>query len=91
MTTKARITDLASRLNVTTVTEKPTEAPVSTELVANKPHGEKSDYIKITVTLPPEVYKLISDEVARRKMNKLPNPQLSAVIREAVIAALEAK
>ena len=87
MTSKARLTALAGRLN-----DKPNAEPVAhTELVANKPHGEKSDHIKITVTLPPEVYKLIADEAARRKMNKEANPQLSAIIREAVVAALEVK
>jgi transcriptional regulator of met regulon len=90
MTSKARLTDLASRLNVSELPNR--AAPVEAgELVANKPHGEKSDHVKITVTLPPEIYKLISDEVTRRKMNKEANPQLSAVIREAVVAALEVK
>ncbi|MDA9975420.1 hypothetical protein N9F34_01090 [Alphaproteobacteria bacterium] len=36
------------------------------------------------MTLPPEVYELIMGEVTRRKMAKGPNPQTSAVIREAV-------
>ena len=87
MTNKARLTSMVAQLSK----EK---APVSSgpgELVANKPHGEKADHIKITVTLPPEVYKLIADEAARRKMNKEPNPQLSAIIREAVVVALEKK
>jgi transcriptional regulator of met regulon len=55
-------------------------------LVANLPQGEKGAYVKIAVTLPSEVYELIATEVVRRKMNKLPNAQLSAVIREAVVA-----
>lgn len=85
MTGKARLTSLANQLNASPkATEK---APAAAEeVVANRQHGDKGDHIKITVTLPPEVYKLISDEAARRKMNKEPNPQLSAVIREAVVA-----
>jgi transcriptional regulator of met regulon len=82
MTGKARLTSLATQLNAT---PKPV-ALASEGLVANRQHGDKGDHIKITVTLPPEVYKLISDEAARRKMNKEPNPQLSAVIREAVVS-----
>ena len=58
---------------------------------ANPPHGEKGDFIKVTVTLPPEVYQLIMAEAVRRKMQKQPNPQLSAVIREAVVHYLEQK
>ena len=34
--------------------------------------------------MPPEVYELIMGEVTRRKMTTEPNPQISAVIREAV-------
>ena len=89
MTGKARLTALAGKLRVNQKT-----TPVETkpgELVANRPHGEKGNYIKITVTLPSEVYKLIADEAARRKMTKEPNPQLSAVIREAVVAAFGEK
>jgi transcriptional regulator of met regulon len=55
-------------------------------LAANHPHGKKGAFVKISVTLPPEVYELIATEVVRRKMSKLPNAQLSAVIREAVVA-----
>lgn len=84
MSEKKRLTNLARQ--VAQPVKAPAKAEDAVELIANKPHGEKTDHIKITVTIPPEVYKLISDEAARRKMNKLPNAQLSAVIREAVVA-----
>jgi hypothetical protein len=45
----------------------------------------------VAVTLSPEVYKLIMEEAVRRKMRKERNPQLSAVIREAVVQYLEKK
>ena len=97
MTNKARLTALASQLTQNqksaesepqTVREVPPALEVreTQELIANRPHGDKGDHIKITVTLPPEVYALIAREVTRRKMAKEPNPQLSAVIREAVVA-----
>jgi hypothetical protein len=57
-------------------------------LIANAPHGEKGAYVKVTVTLPPEVYELLANEATRRKVHKEANPQLSAVIREAVVAFL---
>ena len=47
-------------------------------------HGDRGDYIKATITLPPDVYMEINAEVARRKVNKLGNPSVSAVIREAI-------
>lgn len=56
---------------------------------ANPPHGQKGDFLKVTVTLPPRIYRLIMAEVVRRKMHKERNPQLSAVIREAVVSYLE--
>jgi len=55
-------------------------------LIANRSHGEKGDHIKITVTLPPDVYRLIANEVTRRKLAKEPHSQLSAIIREALVA-----
>ena len=57
----------------------------------NPPHGEKGDFVKVTVTLPPKVYELIMQETIRRKMEKEPNPGISAVIREAVVEYLRIK
>jgi hypothetical protein len=41
--------------------------------------------VKVTVTLPPELYELIIKETTRRKLAKAPNPQLSAVVRDALV------
>jgi hypothetical protein len=57
-------------------------SPASIE--AHAPHGEKSDFVKVTATLSPEVYRLLADEMVRRKLAKEPNAQLSAILREAV-------
>src|ERR1051326_940359 len=56
--------------------------PEQAALEANPPHGKKGDFVKITVTLPPAVYTLISDEVVRRKLAKKPDAVMAAVIRE---------
>tara|TARA_R110000868_G_scaffold53756_1_gene168706 strand:+ start:210 stop:470 length:261 start_codon:yes stop_codon:yes gene_type:complete len=85
MTNKARLTTLATKLGTS---KKPNKAEAP--LVANPPHGEKGDFVKITVTLPPDVYGLIMEEVTRRKMTKTANPQISAVLREAAIQYLKA-
>jgi hypothetical protein len=50
-------------------------------LLANAPHGEKGGYVKVTVTLPPEVYELLANEATRRKVHKEANPQLIRGIR----------
>jgi hypothetical protein len=55
---------------------------------ANAPHGERGDFLKVTATLSPEVYKLVSDEMQRRKLAREPNAQMSAILREAVRAYL---
>ena len=54
-------------------------------LIPSRPHGEKFAYVKVTVTLPPELYELIIKEATRRKLAKEPNPQVSAVVREALV------
>src|SRR3990172_12718642 len=54
------------------------------KIVANPPHGEKGNFVKVTVTLPPAVYELIAQEATRRKMKKQRDPLISAIIREAV-------
>ena len=56
---------------------------------ANPPHGEKGDFRKITVTLPPGAYNQLIRESARRKIAKEPNQLLSALLREAVMEYLK--
>ena len=83
MSTKPRLTDLKKRLS-----EKPKSGKKGALIEANPAHGEKGDFVKVTVTLPPKVYELIMGEATRRKMAKEKNPQLSAIIREAVVRYL---
>jgi hypothetical protein len=54
------------------------------QATVNPPHGEKGDFRKITVTLPPGAYNKLIEESARRKIAKEPNQLLSALLREAV-------
>jgi transcriptional regulator of met regulon len=61
---------------------------VSAPLEAHAAHGDKGEYLKVTATLSPEVYKLLSDEMQRRKLAREPNAQLSAILREAVVQYL---
>jgi hypothetical protein len=55
----------------------------------NPPYGEKGDFRRITVTLPPEIYERLVRESARRKIAGEPNQLLSAMLREAVSLYLD--
>jgi transcriptional regulator of met regulon len=84
-----RLRSLAGRLSESGISEKRKGvSPIAVPMDANAPHGERGDFLKVTATLSPEVYKLVSDEVQRRKLAREPNAQMSAILREAVLAYL---
>jgi hypothetical protein len=58
-------------------------------LEANPPRGEKGDFRKVSITIPPEAYEKLVRESARRKIAGEPNQLLSALVREAVIQYLK--
>jgi hypothetical protein len=58
-------------------------------LEANAPRGEKGDFRKLSVTLPPEVYQRLVQESARRKIAGEANQLLSGLVREAIIEYLK--
>jgi len=82
MTTKSRPADLATKIKKEPAAPKP---KASTGPMAPAKHGEKGDYVKLTVTLPPAVYQLVMTEVTRRKVAKESEPVISAVLRDAVL------
>jgi len=55
----------------------------------NPPRGEKGDFRKLSVTLPPEAYEKLVQESARRKIAGEANQLLSALVREAIIEYLK--
>lgn len=61
---------------------------VSKPVEANPPHGSRGDFRKVTVTLPPEIYRMLVEESARRKIASEPNHLLAAILREAVLEYL---
>lgn len=93
MTSKARLTELATRISDNQKAIKTyignTDKRSTDKLEANPAHGEKGDFVKVTITLPPAVYELIAHEAARRKMAKQRDPNISAIIREASVQYLE--
>jgi len=58
-------------------------------LHADPSYGEKSDFRKVSVTLPQEAYEQLIHESARRKIAGEPNQLLSSLLREAVIDYLK--
>ena len=54
-------------------------------------YGDKGDFLKLTITLPPQIYELLVQEATSRKMGKKADPTISAIIREAVTAYLPLK
>lgn len=85
MTDTSRLVSLSRKL-----AEKPKAVRKSGGLEPNPPHGEKGDFVKITITLPPGVFTLLAEEATRRKARKEKNAQVSAILREAAVAYLKA-
>ena len=56
---------------------------------ANPPHGEKNEFVKVTITIPPKVYRELTMEVIQRKIDKKANATKSAVVREALFEFLK--
>ena len=54
----------------------------------NPPRGQKGAFVKVTITLSPDIYQSAMTEVTRRKLAKTGDAQISAVIREALAAYL---
>jgi transcriptional regulator of met regulon len=52
------------------------------------PRGQRGDFRKVTITLPPEAYEQLVNESARRKIANEPNNLFSEVIREALYVFL---
>jgi len=51
----------------------------------NPPYGKKSDFRKLTLTVPREFYEKLVKESARRKILREPNQLISAMLREALL------
>lgn len=73
--------------------DKPSAKPAKSRKAAgavdpNPPKGEKGDFLKVTVSLSPEIYELLGAESTRRKTAKEKDSAISAIIREAVVEKL---
>ena len=59
------------------------------DIKANPDIGERGDFIKITITLPPEMLEALKVLGVRRKASKQKDTNVSALIREAVADLME--
>jgi hypothetical protein len=57
----------------------------------HRPHGERGDFEKVTVTLPSDVRGLLLDESLRRKKDRSKDWPIAAIVREAIAAYLGPK
>jgi hypothetical protein len=76
--------------------KKASASPMKTERVSragaiepNPPHGEKGEFRKITITLPPAAYELLLRETTRRKLADEKDHLVSSVVREAILSYLK--
>jgi len=86
-----RLRALARQGGISVNTESSKEAKLETRISlveANVPHGERGDFLKVTITLSPEIYQMLTNEARRRKLAREPNAQVSAILREAAVAFL---
>jgi hypothetical protein len=57
----------------------------------NPPKGLRSDFIKVSITLPPNIYGRLAEEGMKRRMKRQPNASMSAMVREAIMCFLDRK
>jgi transcriptional regulator of met regulon len=82
MKAKARLSHLAERLSEN---QKSDIRKYSLSEV-HPPYGEKGEFRKLTVTLPPGLFARVVEEATRRKVAGAEAANTSGVIREALAA-----
>jgi hypothetical protein len=80
MKAEARLTHLAKRLS----DNKISNIRQSSIREMHPPYGEKGNFRKLTVTLPPEMFAQVVEESMKRKVAGEEGAEISAVIREAL-------
>jgi hypothetical protein len=70
--------------------EPQTPKPLSlSKIELNPPHGEKDNFDRMSITLPPEIRQRLLDESNRRKKEHSPDWSISVIVREALAAYLK--
>jgi hypothetical protein len=73
------------------INNKSTEAQTSVpqDIQLNPPHGEKDNFERMSITLPPLIRQRLLDESNRRKKERSPDWSISVIVREALAAHLK--
>jgi hypothetical protein len=85
MTNKARLKQLHKQIQEPVIehrTEKQNRK--EKEIEANIPRGERANFLKATITLPPEILAALRDVGMKRKSEGQKDTDVSSLIREAV-------
>jgi len=100
LSARPRLSDLNKRISEKGKSGSPKSGNAETEIEANPEHGSRGDFVKVTVTLPPQVYEIMLGEQSRRKVEgpkrrrageKAEPHGISAIIREALVEYLKGK
>ena len=62
--------------------------PLEKKMIANPPHLERGEFLKMTITIPPSVYAVLAEKVNQRRLHKKVNATKSAIVREALVKFL---
>lgn len=83
---RARMLDLARKAGLSDkggyVSEDKNTKDISDKL--HPPHGARGDFVKLSITLPPELYQTALAESGRRKVARRKDRSLSDIIRDAL-------
>lgn len=84
MTKKARISAMNKQLHNPAKEHKTEKHVQEKEIEANVPRGERANFLKATITLPPEILAALRDVGMKRKSEGQKDTDVSSLIREAV-------
>lgn len=85
MSKKPSLHQLNKDLNKVSVKPEPSKSKAERKTIeANAPRGERANFLKLTITMPPEMLASLRDCGMQRKTEGHKDTDTSALIREAV-------
>jgi hypothetical protein len=84
MTKKARISKMNKQLHNQSKEHKTEKELSAKEIEANVPRGERANFLKATITLPPDLLAALRDVGMKRKSEGQKDTDVSSLIRESV-------
>lgn len=98
MSKKAKLSQLNKELTTLNKTENKVEAkietrnaPKKTSIGANPLRGERGDFLKVTITLPPGMLADLKRLGLERKLQGMKDTDVSSLIRESLTTFLESQ